>query len=238
MIKLIIAEDIEPIMKRYRKILESDSEIEVVAAVQSGYEAVLMAGMHQPDVVLMDIEMETRTSGLDAAKQILNHFPDTKIVILTVYEDDETVFKAFQLGVSDYMLKNSNPTEIITCVKDAYHGRSPIRPVIAEKIRTEFQRIYKSEESLLYCLRIMTELTQTELTQTELTILDLLHQGYSRQQICELRFVEMSTVKTQIHNILKKFGRTSMTEVLSLLDEMKVFDYLHNVKKIEDIPKP
>lgn len=233
MIKLIIAEDIQPIMKRYQKILEKDSEIEVVAAVQSGYEAVLMAGVHKPDVVLMDIEMETRTSGLDAAKQILNHFPDTKIVILTVYEDDETVFKAFQLGVSDYMLKNSNPTEIITCVKDAYYGRSPIRPVIAEKIRTEFQRIYKSEESLLYCLRIMTELTQTELT-----ILDLLHQGYSRQQICELRFVEMSTVKTQIHNILKKFNKASMTEVLSLLDEMKVFDYLHNVKKIEDIPKP
>lgn len=233
MIKLIIAEDIQPIMKRYQKILEKDSEIEVVAAVQSGYEAVLMAGVHRPDVMLMDIEMETRTSGLDAAKQILNHFPDTKIVILTVYEDDETVFKAFQLGVSDYMLKNSNPDEIITCVKDAYHGRSPIRPVIAEKIRTEFQRIHKSEESLLYCLRIMTELTQTELT-----ILDLLHQGYSRQQICELRFVEMSTVKTQIHNILKKFGMASMTEVLQMLDEMKIFDYLHNVKKIEDSKKP
>lgn len=233
MIKLIIAEDIQPIMRRYQKILEKDREIEVVAAVQSGYEAVLMAGMHKPDVVLMDIEMESRTSGLDAAKQILHHFPDTKIVILTVYEDDDTVFKAFQLGVSDYMLKNSNPAEILTCVKDAYYGRSPIRPVIAEKIRTEFQRIYKSEESLLYCLRIMTELTQTELT-----ILDLLHKGYNRQQICELRYVEMSTVKTQIHAILKKFNKTSMTEVLSLLDEMNVFDYLHNVKKIDGMKKP
>jgi len=233
LIKLIIAEDIQPIMRRYQKILEKDREIEVVAAVQSGYEAVLMAGMHKPDVVLMDIEMESRTSGLDAAKQILHHFPDTKIVILTVYEDDDTVFKAFQLGVSDYMLKNSNPAEILTCVKDAYYGRSPIRPVIAEKIRTEFQRIYKSEESLLYCLRIMTELTQTELT-----ILDLLHKGYSRQQICELRYVEMSTVKTQIHAILKKFNKTSMTEVLSLLDEMNVFDYLRNVKKIDGMKKP
>ena len=227
MIKVLVAEDMLPIMKRYQKILEKDGEIEVVAAVQSGYEAVLMVGVHHPDVILMDIDMETRTSGLDATRQILSHFPDTKIIILTVYEDDETVFTAFQLGVCDYILKNSNPNEIITCVKDAYYNRSPIRPVIAEKIRAEFQRIRKNETSFLYCLQLVTQLTQTEID-----ILDLLNKGYTRQQICDVRCVEMSTVKTQIHSILKKFSRDSVAEVLQMLNGLQIFDYLHNLNKI------
>lgn len=230
MIRVLVAEDILPIMKRYRSILEKDSEVEVVAAVQSGYEAVLMVGVHKPDVILMDIDMETRTAGLDATRQILSHFPDTKIIILTVYEDDETVFAAFQLGVSDYILKNSNPKDIITCVKDAYHGRSPIRPVIAEKIRAEFQRIRNVEASFLYCLQIVSQLTQTEID-----TLDLLSKGYTRQQICDVRCVEMSTVKTQIHSILKKFEKESVAEILSLLKELQIFDYLHNLKKVDDI---
>lgn len=227
MIKVLVAEDMLPIMKRYQKILEKDGEIEVVAAVQSGYEAVLMVGVHHPDVILMDIDMETRTSGLDATRQILSHFPDTKIIILTVYEDDETVFTAFQLGVCDYILKNSNPNEIITCVKDAYYNRSPIRPVIAEKIRAEFQRIRKNETSFLYCLQLVTQLTQTEID-----ILDLLNKGYTRQQICDVRCVEMSTVKTQIHSILKKFSRDSVAEVLQMLNGLQIFDYLHGLNKI------
>ena len=228
MIKLLIAEDMLPILKRYQTILYKDNEIDVVAAVQSGYEAVMMVGIHHPDVILMDIDMETRTAGLDATRQILNHFPETKIIILTVYEDDETVFTAFQLGVSDYILKNSNPNEIITCVKDAYYDRSPIRPVIAQKIRQEFQRIRKNENSFLYCLHLVTQLTQTEID-----ILDLLNKGYTRQQICEVRCVEMSTIKTQVHHILKKFEKGSIAEVLDMLNKLQIFDYLHNISNAE-----
>jgi DNA-binding NarL/FixJ family response regulator len=231
MIKVLIAEDIAPILNRYRTLLAGDEEIEVVAAVESGSEAVLMSFMHRPDVVLLDIEMETRTAGLDAAKKILEHLPDTKIVILTVYEDDQTVFAAFQLGVTDYILKNAKPREIIACVKDAYLGRSPIRPVIAEKIRQEFQRVKKSETSFLYCLYIVSQLTQTEID-----VLDLLNRGYTRQQICEMRFVEMSTVKTHVHSILGKFEMASIQQVLETLNGMKIFDYLHNVKLLQEEP--
>lgn len=220
-IKVLIADDLEPISKRYENILKKDKEIEVIGRVTNGYEAVAVVAMHQPDVVLMDVEMETRTAGLDASAQILDKFPETKIIILTVYEDDETVFTAFQLGVTDYFLKNAAPAEIISCVKDAYFGRSPIRPAIAHKIRREFQRVKNSEDSFLYCLRIVTELTQTELD-----ILDLCSQGYSRSQICEIRCVELSTVKTQIHNILRKFNKESMSEVTSLINHLQVLDYI------------
>ena len=224
MIKVLIAEDMPALLKKYQRLLEKDSELEVVAAVQNGYEAVMKTVLCQPDVILMDIEMETRTAGLDAASQILSQYPEVKIIILTSYEDDENVFQAFKLGVSDYVLKNSKQEELITCVKDAYAGRSPIRPVIAEKIRREFQRVKQSEDSFLLV---------TQLTQTEIDILDLLRQGYERSEICSMRCVEMTTLKRHIHNILKKFDLDSMAEVVKLVNDLKIYDYLHNVKNMD-----
>lgn len=155
MIRVLIAEDIEPVLRRYGRILGTDPEIEVIAQVQTGEEAAREALLLHPDVILMDVEMETRTAGLDASRTILSQAsPTPKIIILTVYEDDETVFEAFRLGVTDYVLKNSAPEELIGCVRDAYLNRSPIRPAIARKIRDEFQRIKKQEDSLLYCIHL------------------------------------------------------------------------------------
>ena len=223
MIRVLIAEDIEPVWRRYGRILGTDPEIEVIAQVQTGEEAAREALLLHPDVILMDVEMETRTAGLDASRTILSQAsPTPKIIILTVYEDDETVFEAFRLGVTDYVLKNSAPEELIGCVRDAYLNRSPIRPAIARKIRDEFQRIKKQEDSLLYCIQIVSQLTQTELD-----ILTMMSRGYTRSQICEIRCVELSTVKSQIHTILKKFGKNNMQELIAMLNHLHVLEYLH-----------
>lgn len=223
MIRVLIAEDIEPVLRRYGRILGTDPEIEVIAQVQTGEEAAREALLLHPDVILMDVEMETRTAGLDASRTILSQAsPTPKIIILTVYEDDETVFEAFHLGVTDYVLKNSAPEELIGCVRDAYLNRSPIRPAIARKIRDEFQRIKKQEDSLLYCIQIVSQLTQTELD-----ILTMMSRGYTRSQICEIRYVELSTVKSQIHTILKKFGKNNMQELIAMLNHLHVLEYLH-----------
>ena len=225
-IKTIIAEDIIPILNRYKKILEKDDEIQVVAAVQNGYEAVMMAAIHQPDVILMDIEMESKKAGLEASKQILSQFPQTKIIILTVYEEDDLVFDAFKIGVVDYMLKNSKSDHIIKGVKDAYYDRSPIRHVIADKIRKEFQRVKNNEESFLYNLQILIQLTPTELD-----ILHLLVKGKSRREICDIRHVEISTVKSQIHSILRKFDKSTIIEVIDLLNDLKIFETLKSLQR-------
>ncbi len=225
----MVVDDIVPIAKKYTQFLNQVDNFKVVAIVHSGYEAVMNCAIHKPDIILMDVEMETRTAGLDATKYILEKFPNTKIIILTVYEDDETVFKAFQLGVTDYLLKNSTPAEMVTCINDAYNNRSPIRPTIAQKIRREFQRVKKSESSFLYCLHLVTQLTQTELD-----ILDLMSQGYTRKQICKIRCVELSTIKTQINNILKKFNCNSMEEVVSQVNELNIFEYIRNIRNQKD----
>jgi len=221
MIRVMIAEDMPALLRKYKRELEKETDVELVALVSSGYEAVMQSALLRPDVILMDIEMESRTAGLDAAKQILSQLPETKIVILTVYEDDESVFKAFQLGVSDYVLKNSRHEELVNCIKDAYHGRSPIRPVIAEKIRREFQRAKTSEQSLLYNLQLISQLTPAELD-----ILNLLSKGYTRQEICDLRCIVPTTLKTHIHNVLKKFEKQTAAEVISHLEALHIFEYL------------
>ncbi|MDO4292351.1 MAG: response regulator transcription factor [Eubacteriales bacterium] len=224
MIKVLIADDIPELTKRFSNILKQDPEINVIECVHSGKDAVKKCLDLHPDVILMDVEMETRTAGLIATEKILEQYPEGKIVILTVYEDDETVFTAFMLGVTDYIVKNSMPEDIITCIKDAYFGCSPIRPVIARKIRREFQRVKKSEDSFLYCLHLVTQLTQTEID-----VLELMSRGYTRMQICEMRCVELSTVKTQIRNILKKFKCSSMNEVIYQIKEQQIFEYIRNI---------
>lgn len=225
-IYVLVVEDLQPICKRYENYINKDADMKVIGTAYSGEEAVEKACALKPDIILMDIEMETRTAGLDASEQILAMLPKTKIIILTVYEEDEFVFNAFQLGVSDYLLKNAAAEEIVSCIRDAYNNCSPIRPVIAQKIRREFQRVKKSEQSFLYCLHIITEMTQTEID-----ILDLLSQGYSRSQICKIRYVELSTVKTHIKSILKKFNKNSTAEVIELMNELQIFDYIRNISK-------
>jgi len=225
-IKTLVAEDIEPVLKRYCSILETDPQIVVVGEAKNGYEAVMQTALKRPDVILMDIEMEDKEAGIRASREILRQFPDIKIIILTVYEEDELVFSAFQNGVVDYILKNAHPNDIITGVKDAYYNRSPIRPLIAEKIRREFQRIKTGEDSFLYNLHILSQLTHTEVD-----ILDLLEKGNTRREICEIRHVELSTIKSQIHSILKKMEKETIQEVIENLRSTQFFDTLRSIKE-------
>ncbi len=209
-IKVLIAEDVAPIRKRYLKILNSHPSIEVVGDVESGTEACALAKKLKPDVVLMDIEMECKDAGIRATGEILAENPQIKIIILTVYEEDELIFSAFRLGACDYILKNSSEEDIISGVIGAYHNSSPIRPEIADKIRNEFQRVKTYESSFLFMLNLLSTLTPRELD-----TLYLLSNGYSKKDVCEMRCVEMSTVKSQVHNILKKFNKKKIADIIT-----------------------
>ncbi|MCH4191678.1 MAG: response regulator transcription factor [Butyrivibrio sp.] len=222
-IRVLIAEDMEPIRRRYVKILNATRDIEVCADVGTGAEAVSQQAIQNADVILMDIEMESADAGLRAAQKIFQADRHVKIIILTVYEEDELIFTAFQLGVCDYIMKNAQPEEILNSIRNAYEDRSPLRPEIASKILGEFKRVRSCESSFLFAVNIVTSLTSTELE-----ILDLLIQHKTRAEICELRHVEMSTIKSQIHEILKKFKMDSTEEVVELIDRMGLYDLIYS----------
>lgn len=171
-IKVLIAEDMEPIRRKYVKIINASEDLEVVSDVESGEEAVKQAKERKPDVILMDIEMETPDAGIRATQRILQDNPDVRIIILTVYEEDELIFTAFQLGVCDYILKNASQEEIIKSIHNAYENHCPLRPEIASRILGEFKRVRSYETSFLYAVNIVSTLTTTELE-----ILGLLLEG-------------------------------------------------------------
>lgn len=224
-IKVLIVEDDPLISKRYQMILSKDEQIECVGSASSGYEGTMLAALNKPDIILMDVELEDKEAGLRATSEILNYMPEVKIVMLTVCETDDTVFRAFELGASNYLLKNMPADAILDAVKDAYHDRSSLHSNIAGKITREFKRIKTTEDSLLHNFYIFTQLTPTELE-----VLDLLMKDYSRQEICALRHVEPSTLKSQINSILKKFSKNSVQEVLPVLRELHIPEILSQRK--------
>ncbi len=224
-IRVLIAEDMEPLRRLYVKIVSQAEDMEVTADVGTGEMAVRKALDTTPDVILMDIEMEKKDAGLRAVEEIYHAGLNPKIIILTVYEEDELIFTAFQLGVCDYLMKNSSKDEILNSIRNAYHNNLPLRPELASKILGEFKRVKSYETSFLYAVNIVSSLTSTELE-----LLRLLLDGKSRREICELRHVEISTVKTQIHHILKKFNKNSIEEVSEMIESLNLYDLIYRPK--------
>lgn len=107
-IRVLIAEDDQSIRKWYAYSLGSMEDIELLPMAENGYQAVASAVLYHPDVLILDMEMESRDAGLKAGQQVLSILPETKIIMLTVYDDDATIFRAYEMGAVDYLFKNAS----------------------------------------------------------------------------------------------------------------------------------
>ena len=141
--------------------------------------------------------------------------------MLTVHKDDNVIFAAFQTGIVDYVIKTEPDDVIVQAIFSAYEDASPIRPMIARKIRNEFQRIKELENSLLMVIKIISDLTPSELQ-----VLQLLGEGKSRRQIAQARCVEQDTIKKQINSILRKFDKGSTKELVLMLKRLNLFEMI------------
>jgi len=168
--------------------------------------------------------MESQLAGVKAASEINKILPHTKIVMLTVHQDNNIVFAAFQTGIVDYLMKSAPKEEILEAIYSAANNQSPIRPIIAEKIRQEFARIKKSEDHLTHFFKIIANLTPSELE-----VLKLLCSGLKRKEIAEARAVEVETIKKQITSLLKKFNKNSTKEIIIDVNKLKLFDMIKDI---------
>ncbi len=221
-IKVVIAEDIDVIRGYFKTVLDHETNIQVVDAVSSGKEAVESVRKHRPDILLTDIQMESHSDGLDAIAEITRQFPAVNCIVLTVHEEDEMIFKAFEVGAVDYIIKDASAVEIIGAIRMAYEGEVSIRPGIADKLRREYMRIKNDQSNFIRVVSIFCHLTQTEFE-----VLDLLSQDMSVSEISRQRCVEVSTVRTHINNILKKFDMHSTKEVIGLIKRLGMKDLLN-----------
>jgi DNA-binding NarL/FixJ family response regulator len=225
-IRVLIADDLETHRRRFERIIEREPDMRTVYSAESGRDAVLNAAAAQPDIVLMDVEMEDKFAGISASMEISRLLPDAKIIILTVHDDDKSVFAAFKSGIVDYVVKTASDREIVEAIRAAHRNLSPIRPIIADKIRRAFQAISLREEKLLYIINYISTLSPSEFE-----VLRLLQEGRRPRQIAEARCVELGTIKKQINSILKKADKKRTRELIAEIEEMHIFELLTDLHR-------
>ncbi len=220
-IKILIVDDMADIREYFKMILSKEPDMEVIGLAASGIEAVQKAKELNPDVILMDIQMETRTAGIDATNIIKNFNPNIRIIILTIHQEDEFLFQSYCAGVMDYIVKTDSIAQILNSIRNVQANQLMLRPYVAEKIIDELTRLKMQQKSLLYTVNILSRLTNSEFE-----ILKCFYEGNSYKDISETRFVSQATIKSQVNSILKKFAMKSMKEVVRLLKQINFDDII------------
>ncbi|WP_105614041.1 response regulator transcription factor [Vallitalea okinawensis] len=217
MIRCMIAEDYETLNNIFYNIINYEKDMDVVFRASSGKELYEQVVKEQPDVILMDVEMETPLAGVEYSSRILAKYPDVRIIILTCHEDEEIIIKAYEAGVVDYVLKDNSSSEILEAIRAAYNDTSPIRSYAANAIRKQLKEIGSYKNSLLSITNILSTLTISELD-----VLRLLLDGKKQKEIAKVRHVELSTVKFHVSSILKKFKCKRATEVINTIKDLNL----------------
>lgn len=203
-IKLALYED-NPSLRESLKILFGlYPQIDLTGAYPDAEFIIEQTRLNQPDVILMDIDMPG-ISGIEATSLIHQHFRDVKVLILTVFDDDNRVFKSICAGAVGYLLKKSDSSQIIDGIFQAADGGAPISPSIALKILSLFK---KTNLNIL-------EKNNNELSQREKEILTLMTKGYSYKMIAEQCAISVDGVRFHIKNIYEKLHVHSMTEAVA-----------------------
>lgn len=211
-VRVMVAGDMLPVIKRLSHLMTCDDTLELAGTAATGYEAIALAAKVRPDVVMMDAEMETRLAGVYACREILKVASDTRIVLMLDKMDEEVVFRAFQNGAHNVMMKTSGDTQIQRAILQAYQRRKSLDTKIAPAVLDEFQRLKTMEDSFRYLINVIVRLTPSELE-----ILKLLSNGIAQRDVAKLRFIEPTTLKTHITHILQKFDAPSVSQVLDII---------------------
>jgi DNA-binding NarL/FixJ family response regulator len=219
MIKICIAEDNGPILKHFVDLLSHEPGFSIVSTARSGKEAVKNFSGCECDVVLMDVEMAERNDGIEATRIITTQNPAVKVIILTIHEDIETILDAFEAGAVDFILKNSSASIIIQAIKAAHDNQSSLEPKVAKIIRNNIGSIQRMRKNIGEIIEIISSLTRTERSLIP-SILD----NASLRAIAAENYIELSTVKFHIGNILRKFNVKRRKEVAEIIREMGLAD--------------
>lgn len=191
LIRVLVVDDHPIVIGGTRAFLEQVEDIQVIGEAHNGAMAVNVFKQLKPDVTLMDLIMP-EMDGIEAIRLITEDEPEAKILVLTSFITDDKVFPAIKAGAMGFLLKDSEPQELIDAIRNVYKGQPTLHPNIARKVLRELGR--KSEDSPI----------PDPLTDRETEVLRLLSKGFDNQQIAEKLFVAEVTVRTHVSRILRK----------------------------------
>ncbi len=219
LIRVLIANNLLQIREYLTMVLNHEPDMKIVGSVESGALAVEQGLTLKPNVVLIDVEMETPRAGIDVIRTLAVKAPEIRSVVFSESTDEETVFAAFEAGAVDYLIKNSSATQTLAAIRAAAQDQTTIRPEIARLIREEFRVLRSERATLVATLNIVYKLTPTELE-----LLKLCAEGKTKSQILAMKHIEASTFRTHVGNVLKKFKAGSVRDVAVQLKHLGIFD--------------
>lgn len=204
-IKVLIADDIQILRQGLKAVLEQDDEIQVVTLAENGREAFEKCAAYEPDVVLMDMRMPDY-DGAYGIRSIKDRYPGIKVLVLTTFDDEETIDKAVSSGADGYILKEMSDEKVIASVKSVYAGISVFGSGVYQTMRNQLEEGKTSSS-------FAPQKPELEFTEREQDVIRLVAQGYDNKEIAASLFLAEGTVRNQISKILEKVDLKDRTQL-------------------------
>jgi len=201
-INVVVADDHSMVRQGIKQILELEPDIVVSAQASNGKEAVDVSVECKPDVVLMDINMPV-LNGLQAVKEMRDRGLDSKVIMLTIHEDREYLFKSLQSGAQGYVLKDAEPSVLIDAIRNVASGETYIQSNLTTELVKEFNRVTKREREREF---------ETNLTAREVEVLNLIADGLLNKEIAKKLYISEKTVKNHVSSIFRKLNVCDRTQ--------------------------
>ncbi len=213
--RIILVDDHEVVRLGLKSLLERHPQFEVVGEAGSASEAIEQVTALEPDVVVMDIRLPG-SSGIDACEQIVEKYPDVKVIMLTSYAEDEMLFSAIRVGASGYVLKQIASEELVKAIEAVGRGEALLDPAVTQRVFQEVRRAVKQEEATAFAT----------LSQQEKHVLQLVSEGNTNREIAKNLFLGEGTVRNYVSSILSKLRVNNRAEAAAYAVEHNLREYL------------
>lgn len=216
-LNIMLVDDHEVVRMGLRMLLEQISDVKIVAETGSAEESVRLCSIHQPDVVIMDIRMPPGSSGIDACRTIVERWPQTQVIMLTSFANDELIAEAIQAGAVGYVLKQGGTSDLVRTLDAVRHGAAMLDPAVTRRVLAMMRQHGENKPDPF-----------RDLTEREIDVLRLLAEGKSNAEIAEVLVLSDKTVRNHISVILDKLHVSNRVEAATYAVEHDIYNYRLN----------
>lgn len=213
--RILLVDDHEVVRLGLRALLERHPHFEVIAEASTAREAIDRVKQYSPDVVVMDIRLPGG-SGIEACEEITENYPDSKVIMLTSYAEDEMLFSAIRAGAAGYVLKQIGGEDLVKAIEAVGRGEALLDPAVTQRIFQEVRKAAKEEEASAFAA----------LTQQEKHVLVLVSEGKTNREIAKALFLGEGTVRNYVSSILSKLGVSNRAEAAAYAVEHNLRDHI------------
>jgi two-component system response regulator DevR len=213
--RILLVDDHEVVRLGLKSLLERHPQFDVVGEASSAREAMEIINNTHPDVVVMDIRLPG-TSGIEACEEITGRYPETKVIMLTSYAEDEMLFSAIRAGASGYILKQIGGEDLVRALEAVGRGEAMLDPIVTQRVFQEVRRAVKEEEASAFA----------HLSQQEKHVLLLVSEGKTNREIAKALFLGEGTVRNYVSSILSKLGVNNRAEAAAYAVQHNLREYI------------